>query len=327
LTTIEELQKKNVESQGRMAAARSPAVAAVFAEWIEDNNIKMRPLQESISTNLMTLYTETKKIRDVTDQGAQAIVDSGDNTGVSGPDGGVGTIWGKGGGYTRSGTYYGISLPATDPFAIVAENVVGPQPLEQAKKSLDNMETELQEGAQTTIALAERIKEQIETSRNYYLQFATNYPAAAAWAITCANELEEQLNKINSSINAVQNISEEEDEKEQTERGTIGSRVKQRRRNPRYDTMDTDKLRATRQEKKTTITRKGRDNALMKRRMSAVGPGGGKLTVKAKKKNLFKKTKKKKFKKGKPRKHYKTRKHYKSKKQENIEKALGNLKI
>ena len=63
----------------------------------------------------------------------------------------------------------------------------------------------------------------------------------------------------------------------------------------------------------------GRQTAQGRKRLKR----GGKLTVKANKKKLFKKTKKK----GKFRKYYKTRKHYKNKNAKNIEKIFKNLKI
>jgi len=80
---------------------------------------------------------------------------------------------------------------------------------------------------------------------------------------------------------------------------TNGSRAKQRRNNPRSDTMDKDQLRDKRKEEMAKMTLKKKEDAVMKRRMASMGEGGGKLTVKAKKKKLFKKTKKKKLKKGK----------------------------
>lgn len=80
---------------------------------------------------------------------------------------------------------------------------------------------------------------------------------------------------------------------------TNGSRAKQLRNNPRSDTMDKDQLRDKRKEEMSKMTFKKKEDAVMKRRMASMGEGGGKLTVKAKKKKLFKKTKKKKLKKGK----------------------------
>lgn len=313
---------------------------------------------------LLALQEQIKPISDATDQGIQAITNLDEDTGHTGEPGSGGAIWKKGGGYTRSGKYYGILMPDTDPFAIVATDAVVPTaygeiPLMQTKNSFDHSEAQLQQVSQIAIHLAEEIKQGIEISKHYYMQLADAAPAYPGWT-NIVNKLDEQLNEINSSINTVQNTSEELNEKKQTEseidaveqENTIAKRVKQRR-NPREAAMDKDELRTRRQQATTKTTRKKKNEMLMKRRgsamqnmppagqeMTAAVPPGiqhghpftfqvagrRKLTVKANKKKLFKKTKKK-LKKGKPRKHYKTRKHYKSKKQENIEKILKNLKI
>ena len=277
---------------------------------------------------LESLLQETNSLQDIAISSEEVITNAEDATGMGGPPSPLPTGATQGGMTTRSGFTYIVQEigQAVEDGELVENPQITKHKIDEASSNftqyIENINQQNQLLLQQLMALDQQAQPTLSQLEELLLraQSSSDTIVLAKFMENILSLMPQNLaNKLQNEINVKEIIEENKGMQLRSGRRLATSReVAAVRRQDRgakpmshmKGPMKTIQKKPTK--KKATMTG---------------GVGGGKLTVKAKKKKLFKKTKKKTLKKGKLRKHYKTRKHYKSKNPKNMEKIFKNLKI